>query len=249
MTAKDASHTKDEIIVLHSVKFGDSSIIVSALTGDRGREGLMLRGIGKSRQRSLLAHLHPLSILEVEINPSRKGTLSYLTDFRPKHQLHSLRSNIIKSNIALFICETVNKTVTESQKDTRLYEFLRDSILLLDSLEESYSNYHLIFIVRLASLIGFHPEDNYSSINNLFDIEKAMFVPRGYKSDNSMQEEESEILHLILSNSTEDSLKIKLSGERRFSFIVGFIKYLEHHLDYRLNLKSHIVLNEIMRET
>lgn len=239
-------NTTEELIVLRTVKFGDSGMVVQLLTENSGKEGLLFRGVGKSNKTNAFAYLHPLSILEAEVTHSKSGSLGYLKSFHPKYRLNSLRSNAIKANIALFMCELINKTIHEGQGDSRLYSYIRDSIVLLDSMESDYSNYHLLFIVRLASLLGFQPENNYSPINNLFDIERAVFVSLGHKSDYSLSTDDSEVLHLILSNDITDVMAIKLSGEKRFSFINSFIKYLEHHLDYKLNLKSHLVLNEII---
>lgn len=246
MSREGVINSKEELIVLHTVKFGDSGIVVQVLTESSGREGLLLRGAGKSKKTHVLAHLHPLSILEAEISHSRKGSLGYLKTFHPKYQLQSFRSNVIKANIVLFMCELVNKTVRESQGDARLYNYIRESVILLDSIEDNYSNYHLIFIVKLASLLGFHPENNYSPINCLFDIEKAMFVPLGYQSGNSLEREESETIHLLLESDLEEALNLKFSGDKRFRFINSFIKYLEYHLDYKLNIKSHLVLHELI---
>ena len=60
-----------ELIVLHTTKFGENSIVVHTLSKEYGRRGFVVRSAGK---KSVMTLFQPLSVLEAEITESSKST-------------------------------------------------------------------------------------------------------------------------------------------------------------------------------
>ena len=61
-----------ELIVLHTTKFGENSIVVHTLSRDYGRRGFLVRCAGR---KSVMTLFQPLSVLEAEIHESSKSKL------------------------------------------------------------------------------------------------------------------------------------------------------------------------------
>ena len=130
------------MIVLHTLKYGDTSLIVHGYTQEEGRVSFILRGAfrqangkkGSSNHGTVL--LHPLSIVNYVASKSPKGSMSYLKEFSPKYRLHSIREDFSKISIAMFISELLYRTLLHSERDGELYDFLEDAVLRLGQSRE-----------------------------------------------------------------------------------------------------------------
>ncbi len=123
---------QSRIIVLHLTKYGDSSLVVHAIDSVRGRCSYMLRGAGRSKHVTVGA-LHNLAVLDIVSVESPKSLMAYLKEYEPAMPLTSLRSDIVKSSIALFISELLYRTIVEQNSDDRLFAWLCHAIALLDA--------------------------------------------------------------------------------------------------------------------
>ena len=74
------------MIVLHTLKYGDTSLIIHGYTKEEGRVSFILRGAfrqssGKrSAPRPEVVSLHPLSIVNYVTSKNMKGSMPYLRD-------------------------------------------------------------------------------------------------------------------------------------------------------------------------
>ncbi|MDR2938263.1 MAG: DNA repair protein RecO, partial [Prevotellaceae bacterium] len=133
-------------IVLHSIKYGDTSSIAYIYTDLHGRKTYMLNGVrgGKNKQRAAL--LQPLFLLDIETYPERKsGGICRAKEFRASLPLQGISCNVHKNVVALFIGEVLYKLVREEEQNEPLFDFLHKHILLLNELQTGVSNFHLYF--------------------------------------------------------------------------------------------------------
>ena len=121
------------IIVLHLTKYGDSSLVVHTIDSVRGRCSYMLRGAGRSKHVTVGA-FHNLAVLDIVGVESPKSSMAYLKEYEPAMPLDSLRSDVVKNSIALFISELLYRTIVEQNCDDRLFAWLCDAIARLNAL-------------------------------------------------------------------------------------------------------------------
>lgn len=216
------------MILLHTTKYGDSSLILHGFTRDAGRRSFIVRGVGKKKGTGSTALLHPLSILEVELRPGAEYSIAQLRDYSPKFPLHSLRSSVVKNTIALYISELLYRTLRDSESDPALYDFLENSIVTLDSLEGKIPNFHIWFTIKYISLLGFMP--NASSLG-LFE---------------NFRPWEKELLAKFLTLGIEDGMKIPLKGVERCEFVESLARFLEQCLGQKIEIKSLKVLHQVL---
>jgi DNA repair protein RecO (recombination protein O) len=216
------------MILLHTTKYGDSSIILHGFTREQGRKSFIIRGVGKKKGSSSTALLHPLSILETELRPGADYSIAQLKDYSAKYPLHSLRSNVIKNTIAIYMSELLYRTLRDSEGDPALYDFIEKAILTLNSLEGSTPNFHIWFTIKYISMLGFMPD---SSSLFAFDI----FTPQ-----------ERELLTRFLTSGIEELLLLPLKRETRNEFIGTLVKFLEQSLGQRIEIKSLNVLHQVL---
>ena len=161
------------MIVLHTTRYGDSSLIVHGYTREEGRTSLMLRGAFRTSGKRRPSHpgavlLHPLSIVNYVASKSPKAGMAYLREFSPKYRLHSIREDFDKISIAMFISELLYRTLLHSERDEDLYDFLEDAVLRLEALGSSPANFHLWFLDRYAAYLGFPFESGFNLDYNPF---------------------------------------------------------------------------------
>lgn len=223
------------MIVLHTLKYGDTSLIVHGYTQEEGRASFILRGAFRSTQgrrkssSNSTVILHPLSIVNYEASMGVKGTMAYLREFSPKYRLHSIREDFDKISIAMFISELLYRTLLHSERDEELYAFLEDAVLRLEALEGSPANFHLWFMDRYAAHLGFPFEYGFASDFNPFTPEQTARLTALHRS------------------SFEEAMALPMTGTARKELIEVILRWLEYHTGSRIELRSLSVLHQISR--
>ena len=246
--------TKSQIIVLHTIKHGDSGIVVQCYSNTAGRCSLYFRGA--SKKGSNVSMLHKLNILDVVTYSNGTQSMPTIREITAPYSLSSLRSDIYKSSIAIFISEILGKTVRESEANPHLYSYISSSVQILEHLQGGVANFHIHFITHLCKMLGFMPLDNYSTAAPIFDIAMAKFIPAPYGvapyGSQLMDEQESMLLHTLINTPSTnlDTLhcggkEIKLSGESRINYAKRMIEYISYHIGNNIEIKSLDILHQI----
>lgn len=242
---------KSQIIVLHTIKHSDSGIVLQCYSTAGGRQALYYRA---SKKGSNLALLHKLNILDVVTHSSGGTAMPTIKEISAPYGLKSIRSDIYKSTIAIFISELLSKSIKESEPNTVLYSFISSSVQILEHLTSGISNFHIHFAVHLCKMLGYMPLDNYSAATDVFDLVSARFVPSiGIpKNASLLGKEESLLLHIIMNtpstalhNLQYNNTPIKISGELRSNFVKHIIEYLSYHIGNNIDIKSLDVLHQV----
>lgn len=231
-------------VVLHSIKYGESSMVVYVLTREQGRMSFMLQGVGgggKRRNTSFLQPMFPISFIAVSI---AKAELERIREIDLTFPLKNVPYNITKSTIAIFMAETIYRLVREVEKNVALYDFIEESIRELDGIEDGVANFHLWFLVRIASFLGFHPSNEY--INGCYlDIVDGNFSIIRPKHNLVLSPPISQILNMMSTIKSTELGSVRLSRRERSDFLEGLLAYLGYHLDTVHNIKSISILREV----
>ena len=85
-------------IVLSSIKYGETSLIVKALTASDGLQTYLLKGVLASRKGKLkAAYFQPMMQLEIVANHKYKGTLESIREARVSYPFSTVHTDIIKN--------------------------------------------------------------------------------------------------------------------------------------------------------
>lgn len=235
--------SKNNSIVLSKLKFKDHDLIVKCYTQQRGVVSYLLRGVLKSKKsHAKTVYFQALSQLEIEENFKPNRQLQNIKEVKPNYIYKSLHSNIYKSAIVLFLSEILAAVLREEEKNEPLYNYLETALQYLDT-EEHYSNFHLLFLLKLTRYLGFQPE-----VFNLdypyFNLESGVFeaLPTGTYS---ITGQNLTLLKQLLGINFDDLHIIKISAKQRREFLSVVLYYFELHLDGFKKPKSLQVLNEV----
>lgn len=232
-------------IVLHQLKYGESSVIVTLFTEEFGRQSYIVNGIRSARAKTKMGLLQPLFLLEIEAYHKAGREVQRLKEFRMAEVYQSLPFDISKSTIAMFLAELLNKTIHREESDATLFEFLHNSLLYFDEMEAGKSNFHLWFMVRLLSYFGFQLENNCNSLNVFFDLKAGCFVPSRPSLPNTPDTEESAYLSKLIRLDVAELEQYTINGDMRSRLLGHLVEYYSIHFEGIGAFQSLAVLKDI----
>ena len=163
-------------IVLHTLKYGDSSMVVYLLTDVGGRRSYMVQGVrSRSGRGSKLALFQPVFPVEFEGLESPRQEMHRFREVRAGFALQSLPFDVRKSTMALFMAEVLYRLVRECEPNEPLFTFVWNSVGALDAMREGVANFHLWFLANLSRLLGYRPGNDYTP-GAWFDIREGEYA-------------------------------------------------------------------------
>lgn len=142
-------------IVIHFLPYRETSLIVKIYTEALGLRSYIVNGVRSAKGGGKIALYQPLSLLELTVYEKSDAGLQRISDARLAYAYRQLPFSVRKTTVGLFLAELLGKTLKEEKEDAALFEFLFDSLITFDQLTAGDDLFHLVFMVRLAALLGF----------------------------------------------------------------------------------------------
>ena len=232
-------------IVLHTLKYGDSSLVVYLLTDVGGRRNYMVQGVRSRRGHgSKLSLFQPMFPVEFEGLESPRQQMDRFKEVRSGFPLQSLPFDVRKSTMALFMAETLYRLIRESEPNEALFEFVWNSTLALDSLEQGVSNFHLWFLANLSFLLGYRPGNDYRA-GWWFDIREGLYTPTAPLHPGAMDPANAALLDRMLGLDVCELARIELNRTQRSNFLSAMLAYFGYHLEAIGSVRSVHILREV----
>ena len=210
-----------ELIVLHTTRYGENSLVVHTLSKEYGRRSFIIKGVGK---KSVMSLFLPLNVLEASVTESSKSSLYTMRNPVAKHPLLGIRNSLYKNSMTMFMSEVLYRVIKDGTNEHGLFEWCEKNILLLDAITDDFSNFHLRFLLELAMVLGFSP--------SLQDLQP--FVGSHYP-----------VVEQFMTKSFVESMMIPLSGQVRNEIAEEILRYIEFHSESAINVNSLKVLREL----
>ena len=210
-----------ELIVLHTTRYGENSLVVHTLSKEFGRRSFIIKGVGK---KSVMSLFLPLNILEATVVESSKSNLYTMRNPVAMHPLLGIRNSLYKNSMTMFMSEVLYRVIKDGTNEHGLFEWCEKNILLLDAIKDDFSNFHLRFLLELAMVLGFSPSSQ----------DLLPFVGEHYP-----------IVEKFMTTSFVESMMIPLSGQVRNEIAEEILRYIEFHSESAVNVNSLKVLREL----
>ena len=139
-----------EFIILGSTKLKENALVLHTISAEWGRRGFV---VNVSRKTSGALY-QILSIIDGEVVPNPRSELYRLRGVGTAYPLTSLRTDMRKSAITMFLGEVLYRTLTEGMVDSALFEWCKACVLTLEELRGDFSNFHLFTSNCSLSLRG-----------------------------------------------------------------------------------------------
>lgn len=234
-------------IVLHHIKFSETSVIAKVYTEVYGLQSYMIKGIRTAKSKNKLSLLEHLSLIEiVAYHKNNSGGIKLVKELKSIFRFQSIPFDITKSSIALFINEILYKSLKEEEKNPTLFEFLFHAIQMLDVTSERYNNFHLIFMLQYSKHLGFFPRNNFDAQHSYFNLNEGLFQKNAPLDAEYLPLHYSEILNKMLNVNFEQLTEIPISSIERRYLLEKLIIYYRLHLDGFGKINSHKILQEVL---
>lgn len=231
-------------IILRTVRHSDKSTIVTVYTREAGRMSCVVYGMGNRKSAFRSALFQSLTLVEIQAEVKTGNDLARIREIRLGEPLSYLTTHPVKNAISLFLAELLHKSLRQSESDPNLYSFLEHAIQLLDHLDQGMSNFHLVFMLRLAKYLGFAPNEEhidgtyFDLLNGVFDSSQPLHphvVPRELMPD----------FRRLLHTGFDGLEQLSLSRARRNALLELLIEYFRLHVSEFHHLQSKDVLTEL----
>ena len=241
-------HTKG--IVLRTVKYGETSVIVSIFTELFGMQSYLVNGVRvSSKKGSGRANLfQPSAVLDMIVYHNELKQLQRIKEFKWAHIYQHILSDVRKNSVALYMIELLTKCLKQPENNPELFHFAEDAFLHLDGANNTVTaNLPLFFTLHLPVFFGLRINDNYSASYQYLDLQEGEFVDQqpihSYFLDDKQAYVTSQLLKVQQPHELND---IKLNHDFRRNLLYRYeIFYALHVQDFGM-LKTLPVLREIL---
>lgn len=231
-------------IVLTSLKFGESDIIVKCYT-QVGIKTYLLKRIFRSKSQKInIAYFQPLTILHITANHNNKGSLNSIREVRISHLYQTIATDIYKQAISLFLAESLSYALQEEEININLFEFIETALIWFDS-NEKITNFHVLFLLNLTKYLGFYPE--MKEINSpYFDLAEGRFT-NNKPFNNFVFGEKLFYFKSLIGINFDIIENLQLNSKTRIMVLEILLDYYELHIPGFKIPKSFNVLKEVFK--
>jgi DNA repair protein RecO (recombination protein O) len=218
---------KTKGIVFRLTPYGDTSIIVNMFTDLFGLQSYIVNGVRSQSKKSKIALFQPLTLLDLVVYHKENGNIMRIKEVKCYHLYQNLFRQVNKSAISLFLNEVLNKAVKDQSHTTEIFEFISNSLVILDQ-HPKPENFHLIFLLGLSRHLGFAPNQTSEVLGVHW-----------------MDEQEEKLLDQLLR--TDYYTELSLTYAQRQSLLNSLMRFYQTHIDGFGEIKSLQVLQEVLR--
>lgn len=235
---------KTKAIVLHRIKYSDSSLIVKCFTEKFGLRSYILKGVLNAKKSGIRkAYFQSLSQLHLVTYDKPNKDLQHLKEVSVSKRYKSLQTDIIKQTLVLFLSEMLMQSLKEeNDPDVVLYTFLERSLNWLDA-NDKVANFHLSFLLKLSGFLGFAPQEPKDTL--FFDLQEGQFVDKPL-SPYYIQKPLLTYFKSLLSSHYDSLSKIPIDAVQRKELLDIVIRYYSLHIHSFKAPKSLPVLQKLL---
>ena len=241
-------HTKG--IVLRTVKYGETSVIVLLFTELFGVQSYLVNGVrASSKKGSGRANLfQPSATLDMIVYNNELKQLQRIKEFKWAHIYQHILSDVRKNAVSLYMVELLTKCLKQPESNPDLFHFVEDAFVYLDKADNAVTaNLPLFFTLHLPVFFGFRFNDNYSESHQYLDLQEGEFVVQQPSHPHFLDDKQAFVTSQLLKVQQPDELnEIKLNHDFRRNLLYRYEVFYALHVQDFGTMKTLPVLREIL---
>ena len=226
-------------ISLLNYKYGEESIIAKIFTEEYGLISYSVKRGRSKKSKNKISLLQHMSLINISAQKKQKNEIQFLKEISLSHSLINSYLNINKQLLRMFMAEVLEKILVSNEQDKRLFNFIWNEIILLDTLEKVSSNYALNYLLSITYYLGFYPSKENIELD-FFDLEKASFVEKEDNRGMIIKGENLVFFKSLLINNNNN-----IPYENRKEILKLILKYYKTHYYNLENIKSFDVIDDM----
>jgi len=240
---------KTKGIVLRSIKYGETSLVVTIFTELFGVQTYMVNGVRTSKKTSSKAnYFQPAAVLDLVVYHSENKQMQRIKEFSWSLLFDMVLTDVIKNSIASFMMELLQKCLKQPEANADLYNFCEEALLQVDkSSKKVAANFPLFFSLHLAHFFGFRMTDNYNAENIFLDLQEGVFIHHQPIHPHFIDGESAGLTSQLLKVMQPYELEaFNLNHEIRRKLLLSYQSYYALHISDFGQMKTLMVLHEVL---
>ncbi len=233
-------------IVFRAIKYGDTSVIADIYTREEGLRTFIIGGVRKQKSSFSPGLLQVMTIVDLVAYFRVTKDMHRIKEMVPAQIFSGISYDVVKSSVGLFMIELAQKSIREAEQNYRLFDFLEQSFMLLDSSKSSLANYPIIFMLRLSGYLGFQPERQRDSAQSLFDLKEGKYITNSPGHTYFLDEKMSGLLWELLPLDLTESQHINIPKDQRKQLVHELILFYRLHIEQFQEVKALNILETVL---
>lgn len=225
---------KTKAIILRSVPYGDTSLVVSAYTERFGIQSYLVKGARKTSKKGAgqAMYFQPAALLELVVYHNELKQLQVIKEIKWSTVYRDVLTDVTKNAVALFMVEMLSRSMKQSETNEELFRFVESNLLILDETPLTVAaNLPLHFALNLASQLGFRIENDFSASNSILDMKEGRFSGSVPGHPLYLEGKLSELTSELLETDNPVTLyRIKLNQLLRRQLLQAYEQFFIYHI-------------------
>lgn len=241
-------------IVLKSIRYGETSLVVTVFTELFGIQTYMVNGVRSSKKTGSKAALYqPASLLDMEVYHNDQKTMHRIKECSWSFLYKNVLSDVLKNSIAIFMIELLHKTLKQPEQNSDLFYFCEDVLQQLDDAPPAVAaNLPLFFSLQLMQFVGIRISDRkpFNTANDsplYLDLQEGMFTTDAPTHPYSLHTEDALLTSLLLKIMLPAELEqVKMNQQKRRFLLAKFMEYYALHIPDFGKIRTLDILHEVL---
>jgi DNA repair protein RecO (recombination protein O) len=242
---------KTKAIVLRAIPYGDTSLIVTALTELFGIQSYIIKGVRKSTktQSAKVSFFQPAALLEMVVYHNPLKHLNFVKEYKWSTIYQNIYSSVFKNAIALYAIELFTKCIKQPDENPEVFYFAEDVLRTIDTADAALAaNLPLYISIQLPLLLGLQITDNYAPDTAILDLKAGCYVAVVPNHPHMVQAPHSKYINDFLkTENIADLRSITMNGSIRQQLLLDMEIFYQLHIQDFGKIKSLPILHEILR--
>ena len=234
-------------IVLHSVRYGDQQIILDVFTEAAGTVPFILRLPRNGRRGARASAWQPLTLVDVTWEARPRLNFQKPQELVLWQPWRDLPFEPMKATIGLFLSEMLHHSLHSEPENAALFGFIVSSLQWLDTAEDRYANFHIVFLLHLSRFLGFMPNVDDWEEGACFDLQSASFTRTRVTHPYYINITESTLVSKFLRMDYRTMKAVRLNGAMRRRALELIVLFYRLHIPEFPEVKSLEVLAEVFQ--
>ncbi|HMO61058.1 MAG TPA: DNA repair protein RecO [Ferruginibacter sp.] len=240
---------KTKGIVLRTVKYGETSLVVTIFTALFGVQTYLVNGVRSSKNKtSKASYFLPAAILDLVVYHQEQKNMQRIKEFGWAKLYRQVLTNVHKNSVALYMMELLYKCLKQPEQQTDLFDFCEDVLQELDdATSKTTANLPIFFALHLPYFFGFRINDNYSETTPVLDLKEGSFCSGTPQHTQFLEGAEAQItadLLKVMHPTTLEDLHLNQPVRRRL--LHHYHVYYSLHIAEFGQMKTLAVLQEVL---
>lgn len=237
-------------IILRTVRYGETSLIVIIFTKRFGVQTYIVNGVRTSKKTGRKAAMYqPAAFLQLEVYHNEQKAINRIKEADWGFIYQNILSDVVKNSIAMFMIELLQKTLKQPEENPDLFHFCANALQQLDTAPAKLAaNFGLYFSLHLAAFFGFR--FNITATDNdaqFFDMQEGIFTTEQPSHPHYLQGEDTvATAKLIRVTSPEQLEQVQLNQQKRRQLLLKYVEFYALHMPEFGSMKSLPILFELL---